>query len=75
MPAAADENDKKVRRRTGDLLQYDERLAAIQQAPQISQTEKSEANEWNRHHLSAALKLNQALVALNKRATASDAPP
>ena len=32
------------------------------QAPQISQTEKSKANEWNRHHLSAALKLNQAFV-------------
>ncbi len=39
------------------------------QAPQISQTEKSKANEWNRHHLSAALKLNQAFVALNNRAT------
>ena len=66
--AAADEMIK-IRRRAGDRLRYDEQLATIQPgAPDLPDGE-SKANEWNRHHLSAALKLNQAFVALNNRAT------
>ncbi len=50
-------------------LRHDDQPATVQQRPQISHTEKSNAKEWNRAHTSRSPKRNQSSVDVNNRTT------